>query len=348
MSANNIIKNNRDYIFKGEWVTSTVYSLRNTIFYQPDGSGYVCLIPHTSGTFATDLAAGKWEKYHQGFDPDAIETLTNKTIDGDDNTLQDIAYSSIKSTSRTGSDTKLVTGTAGSDGDVAFWNADGDVIGGKGSGVLKGIIVYTTGTAQTYTPSTGVKKARVTVVGPGGGGGGADGGSSQAGCGGGGSAGGWAIKLITSLAASYTYTIGNIGTGGSAGNNAGNDATDTTFTDGVGLTLTGSHGWGGGSMAAGTGVAFASAAGAVAGTGGDINGASSAGGLGLRLSGTVAGSGFGGSSPLGGGGQGRYTSGVGLAGSGYGAGGSGAMADTTTDRAGGNGSGGLIIIEEYY
>ncbi|KKL25106.1 hypothetical protein LCGC14_2408670, partial [marine sediment metagenome] len=35
------------------------------------------------------------------------DTLTNKTIDGDDNTVQDLPYSAIKSTSRTGSDVKL-------------------------------------------------------------------------------------------------------------------------------------------------------------------------------------------------------------------------------------------------
>jgi hypothetical protein len=56
------------------------------------------------------------------------QTLTNKTIDGDDNTLQDIPYSAIKSTSRTGDDTKLVTGTEGSNGNLASWNADGDLV----------------------------------------------------------------------------------------------------------------------------------------------------------------------------------------------------------------------------
>lgn len=54
--------------------------------------------------------------------------LTNKTIDGDLNTLQDIAYSSIKSTSRSGLDVTLVTGTKGDNGELAKWNADGDLV----------------------------------------------------------------------------------------------------------------------------------------------------------------------------------------------------------------------------
>lgn len=62
----------------------------------------------------------------------STQTLTNKSIDGDTNTLSDIAYSSIKSTSRSGSDATLVTGTAGTDTYSAAWNADGDVVDGPG------------------------------------------------------------------------------------------------------------------------------------------------------------------------------------------------------------------------
>jgi hypothetical protein len=54
--------------------------------------------------------------------------LTNKTIDGDLNTLQDIPYSAIKSTSRSGLDVTLITGTEGTSGNLAKWNADGDLI----------------------------------------------------------------------------------------------------------------------------------------------------------------------------------------------------------------------------
>ena len=57
------------------------------------------------------------------------QTLTNKTIDGDNNTVSNIQTASIKSTSKTGSDTRVVTGTAGSVGQVTLWNSDGDVIG---------------------------------------------------------------------------------------------------------------------------------------------------------------------------------------------------------------------------
>jgi hypothetical protein len=79
------------------------------------------------------------------------QALTNKTIDGDLNTLQDIAYSSIKSTSRTGSDVKLVTGTAGTSGDLSIWNADGDLVDGPTppTGTIVG-----TSDSQTLTNKT--------------------------------------------------------------------------------------------------------------------------------------------------------------------------------------------------
>lgn len=60
---------------------------------------------------------------------DATQTLTSKTIDGDDNTIQDLPYSAIKSTSRSGSDITLVTGTKGTNGNCAEWNGDGDLVG---------------------------------------------------------------------------------------------------------------------------------------------------------------------------------------------------------------------------
>jgi len=45
--------------WKGDWVTSTVYSPQDIVSI--NSTIYVCLEAHTSGTFATDLTAGKWE-----------------------------------------------------------------------------------------------------------------------------------------------------------------------------------------------------------------------------------------------------------------------------------------------
>ncbi|MFH1603693.1 MAG: hypothetical protein ABIH03_07280, partial [Pseudomonadota bacterium] len=49
-----------DYIFRnrGTWLTATAY-VRNDVALNA-GYLYVCLTAHTSGTFATDLAAAKW------------------------------------------------------------------------------------------------------------------------------------------------------------------------------------------------------------------------------------------------------------------------------------------------
>jgi hypothetical protein len=41
------------------WITGTVYAVGD-LRRAADGQVYQCLLAHTSGTFATDLAAGKW------------------------------------------------------------------------------------------------------------------------------------------------------------------------------------------------------------------------------------------------------------------------------------------------
>lgn len=43
----------------GAWITATVYAAMDLVFQ--NGNAYICLISHTAGTFATDLAALKWE-----------------------------------------------------------------------------------------------------------------------------------------------------------------------------------------------------------------------------------------------------------------------------------------------
>ena len=51
----------------GGWVTATAYVEDDGVSY--NGSSYICLVAHTSGTFATDLAAAKWELFAAKGDP---------------------------------------------------------------------------------------------------------------------------------------------------------------------------------------------------------------------------------------------------------------------------------------
>lgn len=55
--------------WKGAWLTATAYEPSDVV--RQNGSAYVCLVAHTSGTFATDLSAAKWEIFAQKGDPGA-------------------------------------------------------------------------------------------------------------------------------------------------------------------------------------------------------------------------------------------------------------------------------------
>ena len=59
---------------------------------------------------------------------DGIQPLTNKTIDGNRNTLENIETNSLKS--RTGEDNTVVTGAAGRGAYLAQWSESGDLTEG--------------------------------------------------------------------------------------------------------------------------------------------------------------------------------------------------------------------------
>jgi hypothetical protein len=201
--------------------------------------------------------------------------------------------------------------------------------------------VLTSGTAQTYTVPNGVYRLKVRVQGGGGGGGGGDGDTTSAGAGAGGDGGGYVEELYSVLPGqTYTYTVGGGGNGGTAGNNAGSDGGASSFG-----SLTANPGVGGGSMAAGTSVTQTTANTRATATGGDINLPGAFGERGRRFSGTQYFAGMGGVSRLGTPGVGG-TGSDGQAGNGYGAGGGGGGSASVTDRAGGAGAPGVIIIEE--
>jgi hypothetical protein len=55
--------------WKSAWTTSTAYVVNDIV--STSGSSYICVIANTSGTFATDLAAGKWGLMAQAGDTGA-------------------------------------------------------------------------------------------------------------------------------------------------------------------------------------------------------------------------------------------------------------------------------------
>jgi hypothetical protein len=220
---------------------------------------------------------------------------------------------------------------------------------------IKSVTYLTSGTNATFTPAAGVRALGVQVVGAGGGGGGVPGAPSSNGAhsrsGGG---GGYAAKLIAINASHvYKYTIGAGGAGGSAGQNAGASGGTTTFFDGasgatVAVRATGGSGGTSGAAATSNQATIGAAGGS--GDTGDIllTGRASTpsaivGGVNITIS-------FPGSAPYFDGGLVPEIDNAGVNGNNYGVGGSGARSNGAVNvaRAGGNGSGGLIIITEYY
>lgn len=202
----------------------------------------------------------------------------------------------------------------------------------------------------TWTKPEGLKYIIIEGVGGGGGGGGS---SNQTGglrVGGGGAAGGYFKKkiLASELPTTVAITVGNAGSGGSANTGNGSNGGDTSF----GSFATGKGGLGGEN---GGGVAATSGnLGGIA-TGGDINIAGGGGapagtidnqgdldGLRVHLR-----TGDGGSSHLGLAGKSDGYSGPARPGTGYGAGGGGGL-NYQNPYAGGAGSKGVLIVNEYF
>ena len=52
------------YKNRGNWTTATEYGIDEVVTY--GGNTFISLLPHASGTFATDLADTKWQKFNSG------------------------------------------------------------------------------------------------------------------------------------------------------------------------------------------------------------------------------------------------------------------------------------------
>jgi hypothetical protein len=241
-------------------------------------------------------------------------------------------------------------------GETLYYTEAGEVIvlaagGGLKLSPAKGrllALTLLTAASSNFTTGMGTNSIKVRVQAGGGQGGGALGGSSTASVGGGGSAGGYAEKLFAvSPNTAYAYTCG---AGGSAQttNVTGSAGTDSTFVVGS-VTVTAKGGPGGiGGMAAGSTVlTILGGTLAAQSTNGDVNSGGASGGSGVRGSGTIAISGLGAPSVFGGGGNAVITDVAGNVGVGYGGGGSGGCSLTAVNRAGGAGSNGCIVVEEF-
>ncbi len=212
------------------------------------------------------------------------------------------------------------------------------------SKALRSFQVFTSGTAATYTTPANVNTIFVELVGGGGGGGGSAGGASGLATGAPGGGGGYAALLVSSPAATYTYTVGAAGAAGASGNNAGGTGGTTTFSASSLQATGGAGGAGMANTASGSNNSLAGAGGV--GTNGTINVAGSAG-VGSVVVDATLGTGFSGSSGSSrfGGGVRNNTLGAGPAGT-LGAGGGGGIS-TTTSFAGGAGGAGYIVVWEF-
>lgn len=55
---NELASTGEGFVWEGAWLTATAYTLNDLV--SENGSSYICTEDHTSGVFATDLAANKW------------------------------------------------------------------------------------------------------------------------------------------------------------------------------------------------------------------------------------------------------------------------------------------------
>ena len=215
------------------------------------------------------------------------------------------------------------------------------------SGLFLKETVLTSGTSFLTTASTNTIFVR--VQGGGGAGGGCTVGSATiSGGAGGGAAGGYAEKTFAVTPnTSYVYAIGAAGAAGATGANAGGNGGNSTFAVGA-TTVTANGGNGGAGCTSAAAVVTLGGAAPAVSTNGDVNGSAEPGNPGFVSAVGIAVSGKGGSSQFGGGGNSLKAQGTGNAAIGLGAGGGGGCTISTTGAvAGGAGTAGVIIVQEF-
>jgi hypothetical protein len=213
--------------------------------------------------------------------------------------------------------------------------------------VLKPNIQVFTGDG-TWSPPVGFRWAWAGAQAAGGGGGAADGAAGAVAAAGGGGGGGFCEKIYdrTELIGNQAVTVGGGGTAGATPGGTGGVGGNSAF---AGLAATGGSGGVGGGNTVNDAPGNNGAGGGAA-SGGDINIPGGDGGWGIRFGVIGQGiGGFGGASHWGGSIRSSGPTGAaGATGKNYGGGGGGGIADTATDRAGGVGAPGLVVVIAYY
>jgi hypothetical protein len=332
------------------WLSATNYSVGTTVYQSTNL--YRCLIAHTAGVFATDLAAGNW----------LLLVALPPGPTGPANTL---AIGTVGA----GTAAATITGAApnqtlnlvlppGATGPTGPTGATGPIssFGGQTGAITLNaadlamssstlqlsaarkttptIQRFTSGTAATYTTPAGCLWIRVRMVGGGSGGGG---GGTGGGISGAGTASTWSGGTLSAGGAAATTQNTSGGTGGAA-------------TGGNVANVNGATGWGATNLANTNSVGGANSffggggAGTIATTGGSaVTNSGSGGASGPATVASAGGSG---------GGAGGYVEHIiGAPAATYtytvGTGGAGGAAGTS-GAAGGAGAAGVIIVEEYY
>lgn len=219
------------------------------------------------------------------------------------------------------------------------------VIGVIGTVRASPVVTRFTG-AGTFTVPAVFRAIRTYGVGGGGGGGGVTGAGSGQSTAGGGGGGGYCESWFYpgDLAATVAVTVGTGGSGAANGTGSGGTGGSTTF----GAHWTAAGGTGGSGSTSTTGSTATARGDGGAATGGNVlNIDGSAGELGRSITNVLLFLGRGGASHLGSAAPASVSVAVnGPAGRSYGGGGSGAIG-STTNRAGGSGAAGLLVVETW-
>jgi hypothetical protein len=343
--------NNRTTQWRGTWMSGVVYNPGDIVQDGANGAAtnnyYICLIGNTSGVWLTDLGAGDWTLSVQATVPTALTALTGDvTGTGTGTIATTIGANKVTNAklAQTPGLTILGNNTAGTANVSSLTIAQVNTALGS----FVSVNVQKFAASATYTPSAGMVWCSIEVWGGGGGGGGGE--TTTSGSCGGGGAGGY-DKLVASAATIGASQSVTIGAGGLAGSNTGGTG-GTGGTTSVGALVQATGGTGGIGNTGSAGVA--GGAGGV-GSGGSYSATGQPGGPGPYANAVAVWfTGAGGATSLGGNGASQiYTSGnISIAGANAvansGSGGSGAgFYGSSTQRAGGVGGSGYVVITEY-